>query len=93
MLNQNELSKEFYAAFVQDSYHVPGDERSRTHPGHGYPAHTVDYVKVEEFENEEEMKRWVEKEEKSIYAKRKYRIIKCIPMKVTTTVRVETAVR
>jgi hypothetical protein len=19
--------------------HVPGDERSRTHPGHGYPAH------------------------------------------------------
>lgn len=27
--------------------HVPGDERSRTNPGHGYPAHTesvIDYI-------------------------------------------------
>jgi hypothetical protein len=27
--------------FESSTTHVPGDERSRTHPGHGYPAHDV----------------------------------------------------
>jgi hypothetical protein len=29
--------------FKERSVHVPGDERSRTHPGHGYPAHDVSF--------------------------------------------------
>ena len=86
------MAKEFYAAFIQDSYHVEGDERSRTNPGHGYPAHTVDYVKVEEFKDEAEMRRWVERQEKSTYSRSKYRIVKCIPMEVKTTVNVEVAI-
>ena len=34
-----------YAVIVYEttSVHVPGDERSRTCPGHGYPAHTDNY--------------------------------------------------
>lgn len=28
---------------------VPGDERSRTHPGHGYPAHTETHSHFEYF--------------------------------------------
>jgi len=28
------------------SIHIPGDERSRTHPGHGYPAHDHKYVNM-----------------------------------------------
>ena len=32
------------------SVHIPGDERSRTNPGHGYPAHTEHYDKVEFFD-------------------------------------------
>ena len=82
-------TKEFYAAFIRDSYSVEGDERSRTNPGHGYPAHTVSYTKVEEFQDEEEMRRWVERQEMSTYTKSKYRIVKCIPMEVRTTVNVE----
>lgn len=27
--------------YKSNSVHVPGDERSQTNPGHGYPAHTV----------------------------------------------------
>lgn len=27
--------------YKTETQHIPGDERSRTHPGHGYPAHTV----------------------------------------------------
>lgn len=37
-----------YAIMVieKKSIHVPGDERSRTHPGHGYPEHTETYTSV-----------------------------------------------
>ena len=38
---------EHYAILVFGSVHIPGDERSRTHPGHGYPAHSepkVEYI-------------------------------------------------
>ncbi len=30
-----------YAIITFSTRHVPGDERSRTNPGHGYPAHSV----------------------------------------------------
>jgi hypothetical protein len=29
---------EHYAIIEEETIHIPGDERSRTHPGHGYPA-------------------------------------------------------
>jgi len=34
------------------SVFTPGDERSKTHPGHGYPEHTDIHKRVEEFETE-----------------------------------------
>jgi hypothetical protein len=52
----------------------------------------VSYTKVEEFQTEEEMRRWVERQEKSVYTKSKYRIVKCIPMEVKTTVNVQVAI-
>ena len=27
--------------YKSDSHHIPGDQRSRESPGHGYPEHTV----------------------------------------------------
>jgi hypothetical protein len=29
---------EHFAIIKAETIHIPGDERSRTHPGHGYPA-------------------------------------------------------
>lgn len=29
--------------YTSESVTIPGDERSRTNPGHGYPEHTNDY--------------------------------------------------
>ncbi len=29
--------------YTSESVTTPGDERSRTNPGHGYPEHTTDY--------------------------------------------------
>jgi len=48
-----------YAVIIKSSYHVRGDERSRTNPGHGYPAHNVDYKEIIFFDSEDEMKEWV----------------------------------
>lgn len=43
--------------FETSTVNVPGDERSRTNPGHGYPAHTVTTrdVIVYRYESQEEM--------------------------------------
>lgn len=63
-----------YAAIVTDSIWVPGDERSRTHPGHGYPEHTVDNIVMHEFSTKSELEAWVLRETSS-YSPRKFRLI------------------
>lgn len=37
-----------YLLITSKTIHVPGDERSRTHPGHGYPAYD-EVVEVNKF--------------------------------------------
>jgi len=39
--------------FKTTTYHVEGDERSRTNPGHGYPAHDdkIDSTETHAFED------------------------------------------
>lgn len=36
-----------------DSVYIPGDERSRTHPGHGYPASYDNIDRVEKFTDDQ----------------------------------------
>ncbi len=36
-----------YVILTFETFTVPGDERSRTHPGHGYPEHTEHTVSYE----------------------------------------------
>lgn len=82
-------SNEFYAVFVESSYHIPGDERSRTNPGHGYPAHDVTYTAVETFGDEDELKDWIRKNESLAFSKKEYRAVKCTPLSVTTSLDVK----
>jgi hypothetical protein len=42
-------SGEFYAILTAVSIHVPGDERSRQAPGHGYPEHTDQHWDIRVF--------------------------------------------
>lgn len=42
--------------------HIPGDERSRTHPGHGYPASTETVFEYQYFTDEVEWKNEVTKQ-------------------------------
>jgi len=53
------MSGKKFAALVKSSYTIPGDERSRTNPGHGYPEETVEYIQFLPFESEDEMGKWV----------------------------------
>jgi hypothetical protein len=41
-----------YVIITNESVWIPGDERSRTAPGHGYPASTHSYAGLEYFEDE-----------------------------------------
>lgn len=56
-------------------YHE-GDERSRTHPGHGYPAHTETIRTFKEFKNEEELKNWIKRNENKTFQVIKYQELK-----------------
>jgi hypothetical protein len=37
-----------YAVIEETHTTIPGDERSRTHPGHGYPEHTQTSTKFQD---------------------------------------------
>jgi hypothetical protein len=48
-----DIPEEHYAILVFSSVHIPGDERSRTCPGHGYPAHNEQVCQYLVFESKE----------------------------------------
>lgn len=48
---------EHWAIIEGTSVFVPGDERSRTNPGHGYPEHTDNYITYTAYLDEAEFKR------------------------------------
>lgn len=39
-----------YLLVTKRTIHHEGDERSRTHPGHGYPAYSEDVDQIQKFE-------------------------------------------
>lgn len=77
-----------YAVLLTKSVYIPGDERSRTNPGHGYPEHTESFACIEHFKDYDDMLKWVDRREKSTYVKEPYTIIQFEELKVTTTVSV-----
>jgi hypothetical protein len=73
-----------FAAIVFSTIYIPGDERSRTNPGHGYPASSEPVVNYIVFESREEMEEWVTNQE-GYYSKKDYRIIEATPLSVKFT--------
>lgn len=45
---------EHYVIVEMTGVHIPGDERSRTNPGHGYGERTEHYTQMQVFTSEEE---------------------------------------
>jgi hypothetical protein len=70
---------------------VPGDERSRTNPGHGYPegyeTHTT--ITMHEFDTIEQLTAWLTRQQQSTYSRdRKYRLIQFDELQAQTTISV-----
>lgn len=81
-----------YAILKEKTTSVPGDERSRTNPGHGYPAHTVESWGVELFATKEEWEAEIEKLSGRVYASKNWLpvILNRPNVKQTVTIEVET---
>jgi hypothetical protein len=86
------LTKPHFAIVEFGSIHIPGDERSRNSPGHGYPDHTQSTCTYIAFESEEEWKRVIDKRMTSIYGtKDNFIAIRATPatIKMQTIVKVD----
>jgi hypothetical protein len=78
-----------YAILDPKSINIPGDERSRTHPGHGYPAsteHTWDYIV---FSDRASWETEVKKRKGLVFGSQDFVAISATPATITTTVQVE----
>lgn len=54
---------EHYIALQNQNIYIPGDERSRTNPGHGYSASTQSYLTFRLFDDKAECENWVAKQQ------------------------------
>lgn len=76
-----------FAIIRTTSVTIPGDERSRTHPGHGYPESTETFITYQAFTDRA---KW-EAEIASLSAQRyggPFRALAVTPAKVSTSVSV-----
>lgn len=78
----------WFAVLESSSIYVPGDERSRTHPGHGYPGGSEAIVTLRITQNEELWRRDVVDMTKRSKAFRAFTIH---PATIETRVEVEVA--
>lgn len=78
-----------FAIIEFSSVHVPGDERSRQAPGHGYPAHSVSKCDYLVFESEEEWKANIDERMRRTYDRGNFVAIRATRAKVSTTVNVD----
>jgi hypothetical protein len=82
---------EHYAILVykQHSVYHEGDERSRTHPGHGYPAYTEVFTKVEHYVTTD-YKNWEDQVKHYAANKEQFVAFKVDQLAIiTTTVKIE----
>ena len=89
--NADEVPKdEHYAIIQSDSIYIPGDERSRTCPGHGYPASTQQVVTYEVYLTKDKLMTAIQELENPKYgSKKNYVVVKVTPIKVTTSINID----
>lgn len=75
-----------FAVIIERNIHHEGDERSRTHPGHGYPAYTETVKEFKEFKDEAEFRQWIECAESKRYRGETYKAIAYKPVEITKTI-------
>lgn len=76
-------NEDHWAVITTTSIYVPGDERSRTHPGHGYPEHYEESIGYQAFTDFERLIKHVEYLTKT---NANFKVIKAQPLKVETSI-------
>jgi hypothetical protein len=96
----NEMPTEKHFAilvFTSSSFHVPGDERSRRCPGHGYPEHTetvesCEYWVAKDVESLKSAIKLLDDDRKSPYSnpdRSKYQVVEVRPVTVHCKVEID----
>lgn len=67
--------------------YIPGDERSRTNPGHGYPESTETVITYEVFTDRKKWEEEIQRRVTSPYSKA-FKAVEVKPAEITTTVSV-----
>ena len=82
------MSNYRYAAFLHKTKTVPGDQRSKEAPGHGYPEHTETWIEVVNFGSLAELHTWVGQQERLV-ARQKYTLVRYEELEVETMVKIK----
>lgn len=83
MKTQIDTTKPYFALIYSDSIWIEGDERSRTAPGHGYPAHSKDVTHFEPYATESELLEAV-KRERRINPNKTIQAVRIAPFRINT---------
>lgn len=84
---KSEAPSAVFAVVYVELTHVPGDQRSIEHPGHGYPAHTLKHNIFKSFEDEKAWREWIDREMRRS-SPTKFSAYRCIPVEVSSEVKV-----
>lgn len=74
-----------YLLIDSTSVYIPGDERSRTNPGHGYPERTETYPVLKWFDTEKEVLDYMETWGRNIKDPLIYELAGRVKLEKTTT--------
>jgi hypothetical protein len=72
-------NEEHWAIIKTDGVYIPGDERSRTNPGHGYPAETRNFIAYGAYLTEASLLSAIKDMEGET---KEYKVIKVTPVKI-----------
>lgn len=80
---------DFFAILKPTTVTIPGDERSRTNPGHGYPEHTVTTWSLEVFTSQPEWEAEVKRlAQRGVFGE-SFKAVRVIAAKISTDVNVQ----
>lgn len=85
-------TKPHWAIVEIKTIHHEGDERSRTHPGHGYPAYDESVQIYRAFETRELWEAEIKYLE-GLAFRREYVAMEVFPAKIETTIKTHTAIK
>ena len=78
-----------YAAIITTTETIPGDQRSRDYPGHGYPTHNVERTTFKKFKDLAAVEEYVRRQDESKFGKDDYILIQYEELEVKKTVSLE----